>query len=425
MKKTISFLVLFCNIQANPLALNDAIAMALKSNPQAHVASLHIQNAQADTNAAKSALYPRIDLNGEYYPTKTVVMPSNGTFTTRQTDAFHADVSGSYSLWDFGRNNHIVQASQYTQEGSAADKTSVENSLIEQVWLHYTTISYMEQLIDTAQKSSEFYRAQYTQAVRMREVGLKTQADESRFKASWLEADDHHSAARAQKAKVLMALALLVGSDTPPTIDQADFDRRSNTLSMVLENAPALRQELSQSNPQLQKLRMLINRDKALSDAISKQPYGSVNLVGTYGYDNTLTSYDTSQIGVRGSIPLYNGGKLDAETQKSRIALSLTQQEYESTERALWQDLYDAMIDLNRYDETITAKEGMMSATKKALSLMQGRYAQGLATYIDVLESQSVLENARISHADAKLQKIRSWVKIQRLLNKGMNNGML
>lgn len=425
MKTAITFLLLFCSLHAAPLTLERAIAMALKSNPQTQAALLRIQSSQADTKAAKGTLYPRIDLNGEYYPTKTVVIPSNGTFSTRQTDAFHADVSGSYSLWDFGRNDNMIQAAQHAQEGSIADKTSVENSLIEQVWLQYTTITYLEQLIDTAQKSAEFYKAQYTQAVRMREVGLKTQADESRFKASWLEADDHHSAARAQKIKALMALELLIGSNAPITIDQADFDQRVSTLSMVLENVPTLRQELSQNNPQLQKLQILIRRDKAVSDAISKQPYGSVTLVGTYGYDNSLSSYDTSQIGVRGSIPLYDGGKLDADAQKSRIALSLAQKEYESTERELWQELYNTTIDLNRFDETIAAKEGVMSATQKALSLMQGRYTQGLATYIDILESQSVLENARIAHADAKLQKIRAWVKIQRLLNKGNKNGML
>ncbi|MDP3301917.1 MAG: TolC family protein [Sulfuricurvum sp.] len=425
MKTTIIFLLLIYTLHAQPLKLERAVEMALQSNPQTQAAQLRVQSSQADTKAAKSALHPRIDLNGEYYPTKTIVMPTNGTFSTRQTDAFHTDISASYSLWDFGRNDNIIEATRYAQEGSVTDKVSVQNSLIEQVWLQYTNIAYLEQLIDTARKSSEFYKAQYVQAVQMREVGLKTQADESRFKASWLEADDHHSAAQAQKAKVLMALELLISSDVPVTIDQADFDRRSNALTMVVENAPALRQELSQNNPQLQKLRMSINRDKALSHAISKQSYGSVNLVAAYGYDNSLSSYDTSQIGIRGSIPLYDGEKLDTETQKSRIALSLAQKEYENTERALWQELYDAMIDLNRFDETITAKEGVMSATQKALSLMRGRYAQGLATYIDVLESQNVLENARIAHADAKLQKIRSWVKIQRLLNKGMNNGML
>jgi len=425
MKKTISFFTLLYTLHANPLAIDDAITLALKTHPQIQAAVLRLQSAQADTKAANASLYPRIDLNGEYYPTKTVVMPSNGTLTTKQTDAFHTDVSGSYSLWDFGRNDHQIQASKFVKEGSIADQLSIENTLIEQVWLQYTAITYLNRLIETAQKSAEFYQAQYAQALKMREVGLKTQADESRFKASWLEADDHLSWAHNEKQKALMALQLLVGSENSVTIDEADFDHRINVLSITLGDNTALRQELSQHNPQLQKLRALINREKALSQATGKQPYGSVMLIGSYGYDNALASYDGAQIGVRGTIPVYDGGGLSAQIQKSRIALSLAQKEYENTEKALWQELYGATIDFNRCEQTITAKEGVINATQKTLTLIQGRYTQGLATYIDVLESQSVLENARVAHADAKVQKIRAWLTVQRLLNKGNQNGML
>jgi outer membrane protein TolC len=425
MKTTVILLFLFSSLQATPLTLERAITMALKTHPQVQAAALRLQSAESDTKAANAALYPRIDLNGEYYPTKTVVMPSNGTLSTKQTDAFHTDISGSYSLWDFGRNNHLIQASKFTKEGSATEKLSVESTLIEQVWLHYTNITYLNKLIETAEKSAEFYRAQYSQAVGMREVGLKTQADESRFKASWLEADDHLSAARNEKEKALMALELLVGSDTDITIDETDFDHHVNSLQITPGDKNSLRHELSEYNPQLQKLKMLINRDKALSQASEKQPYGSVTLVGSYGYDNSLASYDSSQIGVRGTIPLYDGGRLNQETQKSRITLALAQKEYDNTEKTLWQELYGAMVDFNRYDKTIIAKEGVMTATQKTLTLTQGRYTQGLATYIDVLESQSVLENARVAHADAKLQKIRAWLTVQRLLNKGNQNGML
>ena len=425
MKTTIIFLLLFSSLHAAPLTLNDAITLALKTHPQTQAAALRLQSSLADIKAANASLYPRIDLNGEYYPTKTVVMPSNGTLSTRQTDAFHTDISGSYSLWDFGRNEHQIQASQLAQEGSVIDKLSVENTLIEQVWLQYTSIIYVNTLIDTAHKSAEFYKAQYAQALKMREVGLKTQADELRFKASWLEADDHLSWARYEKQKALMALELLVGSDNGVTIDEADFDNRINALGIALGDNAALRQELSQRNVQLQKLRTLINREKALSQAAEKQPYGSVMLVGSYGYDNSLASYDTAQIGVRGTIPVYDAGALSAQTQKSRIAITLAQKEYENTEKALWQQLYGAMIDFNRYEQTITAKEGVINAMQKTLTLTQGRYTQGLATYIDVLESQSVLENARVAHADAKAQKIRAWLTLQRLLNKGNQNGLL
>lgn len=425
MKTTITVLFLFSALHAAPLSLENAIEMALKSNPQTQAALLRIQSSQADTKTARAALYPHIDLNSEYYPTKTVVMPSNGTLTTKQTDAFHADVSGSYSLWDFGRNDHQIQASKFAQEESTIDQRSVENTLIEQVWLQYTAIAYTHRLIETAKKSAEFYQSQYAQAIRMREVGLKTQADELRFKASWLEADDRLAWARGEKQKALMALELLIGSDHDITIDEADFDRRITALNNLPTDNATLRQKLSEHNPQLQKLRTQINRAKALSQATQKQFYGNVTLMGSYGYDNSLAAYNSSNIGVQGSIPLYEGGRLSAETQKSRIAITLAQKEYENTEKALWQQLYGAMIDFHRCEQTIAAKESVIKATQKTLTLIQGRYTQGLATYIDVLESQSVLENAHIAHADAKVQKIRAWLTMERLLNKGNHNGIL
>ncbi|MDP1785515.1 MAG: TolC family protein, partial [Sulfuricurvum sp.] len=240
MKITMTLLLLFFNAKAELLTLDDAIAMALQSHPDRQASALRHESSKADTKAAGAALYPRIDLNGEYYPTKTVVIPSNGILSTRQTDAFHADVSGSYPLWDFGRNGHIAQAAAYNEEGAASEKTSAENSIIEQVWLRYTTISYLEKLIDTAQKSSEFYEAQYTKAMKMREVGLKTHADESRFKASWLEADEHLSVARAEKEKALMALELLIGGDETVTIDEADFDRRVNAITATVNDIKIL-----------------------------------------------------------------------------------------------------------------------------------------------------------------------------------------
>lgn len=419
-----SFLLFAFTLSASAgvLTLDDAVSMALKSHPDVQSASFKVESAKADTRSIQVSLYPRIDLNADYFPTKTFVMPSNGTFSTRQNNAFHADVSGSYSLWDFGRNADRRQASGYKQEEAASDKVSLQNSIIEQVWLRYTNVAYLERLIDTAQKSSQFYEAQYHQSVKMREAGLKTQADESRFKASWMEADEHLRAARAEVDKTLLALGLLIGSDQPIAIDEEDFDRRVNAIAYTADDISQLRQELSKKSPKLIALQAAIDHSKALSDAASKEAYGTVSLVASYGYDNSLSSYDSSQIGVKGTIPLYDGGKMSADAQKSRIALTLAQKEYESTERVLWQELYGAISDLKRSDETIETKAGVIDATQLALSLMEGRYAQGLATYIDVLESQSVLENARIAHAEAKLQKIRAWAQIRRLLNKGCDN---
>lgn len=407
---------------ATQLGIDDAVGMALKTHPDAQIASLRHNGSKAESKSVQSSLYPRIDANIDYFPTKTFVMPTNGTFSTRQSDAFHADISGNYPIWDFGRNRDKRQAALYGEDEAESDYLSVQNSLIEQVWQRYFTVSYLRRLIDTAEQSSRFYEAQYQQAMRMREAGLKTAADESRFKASWMEADEHLRSVRNEYDKALMALALLIGSDTNPMIDDGEFDRRSDTLAYTEEDLPSLREELGVRNARLRSLHYGMQRAKALAEASAKEAYGTLSIVGSYGVDRSLSAYDSSLIGVKGNLPLYDGGKMSADAQKSRIALSIAQKEYETAEKGLWQELYGAYLDFKRSDETIAAKSGVIDATAKALDVMQGRYAQGLATYVDVMEAQSVLESARISHAGAKLQKIGVWAKIQRLLNKGCEN---
>lgn len=401
------------------LSVEEAVAAALKSHPDAHSAVLRHESAKADQSAAEAALSPRIDLNGDYFPTKTLVIPANGVFSTRQSDALHADITGSYPLWDFGRNQNAYRASSYKTEEAGEEKRQIHALLIEQVWVRYYTAAYLKRVIESSEQSARFYEALYTQAVRMRESGLKTRADESRFKASWMEAAEHLGAARGEYDKALQGLGLLVGTGEIPSIEGDDFDRRSEALTPPPEN---LREELSMHNPQLRALRSAIEHARALSEGAEKEGYGSVTLVGSYGTDSSLSSYESALIGVRGTIPLYDGGKNAALAQKSRIALSLAQKEYERSERGLWQELYAARSDFNRSDETIEAKIGVIDATQKALTLMEGRYAQGLSTHVDVLEAHSALENARIALFEAKFRKLRAWAQIQRLLNRGCDN---
>lgn len=422
MRTLIAVILFSLSAHAGDLTLSEAVSMALKTHPDVQSASLWHESAKADSRIVQASLRPRIDLNADYFPTKTFVMPANGTFSTRQSDAYHADVSGSYPLWDFGRNGDKRQAALSKEDETAAGKALVQNGLVEQVWLRYYTIAYWKYLISAAEKSALFYKAQYERAIGMRQSGLKTAADESRFYASWMEADENLKASRSEYDKALLALGLLTGSDDSVSIETGSLDRRADTVSIKALDGIQLRQELSAHNLQLQKLRMAIDRAKSLSDAANKEAYGSVMLVGSYGVDNSLSYYDSSQIGIRGTIPLYDGGKMSSEAQKNRIAYTLAQKEYEATERVLWQELYGAYSDFRRSDETIAAKAGVIDSTQMALNVMEGRYAQGLATYSEVLESQSVLEGARIALAQAKFQKIRAYAQIQKLLNKGCDN---
>ncbi|MCK9372228.1 MAG: TolC family protein [Sulfuricurvum sp.] len=424
MRPYIYSLIFLLGVNAGALTLDEAIEKTLKTHPDAHAASLRYESAAAASISAESARYPRIDLNAAYYPTKTYVMPVSGAFSTKQSDGFHTDVTGVYSLWDFGRSKKKISAALSFQEGTQGSKNLTASELIEQVWVRYYGVAYAASLIEAAESSVKFYEGEYTRALNMRINGLKTEADALRFKASLLESRDRLESARNIYDKTRLSLALLAGEDTLVTGIQGSLDQRSNTI-MAKEYTPELlRQELRERNPRLKVLSAAILQSKALSDAANTERYGEVMLVASAGHDNSLSVYNSYQTGIMGTIPLYDGGKLSAEAQKSRIAHSIALKEFESSERVLWQELYGAYLDLQHADETITAKEGVIEATGKTLRLIEERYKQGLATYLDVLEAQNTLDNGRTGLADAKYQKIRAYAQIQKLLNKGCDNDL-
>lgn len=407
---------------AGALTLDKAIEETLKTNPISNIASLHYESAVEERKNVASALYPRIDINSAYYPSKTYVMPSNGTFSTKQNDGFHADATAIYSLWDAGRTNNRIDAASSAQDGALFNQKLTQSELIEQVWLRYYGVAYADALIVASESSVKFYEGAYNQAFNMRKSGLKTEADELRFKASLLESRDYLKRAQSEYEKARLSLQVLVGHNDSITVRQTDLDEKANAITPQSQTLESLREELRLSNPQLKALQATVIQNKALSDAVSSQQYGEVFLVGSAGYDDSLSSYESYQAGVAGSVPLYDGGKLSSEAQKSRIAYSISKQEFQSVERELWQGLYGAYKDLQRTDETIKAKEGVIMATSKTLRLFEERYKQGLSTYIDVLESQNTLDHAHAGLAEAKYQKIRAYALMQKLLHKGCDN---
>ena len=88
-------------------------------------------------------------------------------------------------------------------------------------------------------------------------------------------------------------------------------------------------------------------------------------------------------------------------------------------ELTLWQELYEAILDTKRLDATIEAKHMAAQALSKTVAITKGRYKEGLATYIEVLEAQRAYDNATVAQSAAMLQKIASLAHIKRLIPKG------
>lgn len=398
------------------ITLEEAIRSALKTHPEVEIARLNHDISGKEVQSARSNLYPHIELNAEYYPTKTFVMPSNGVFSTRHDDAVHADISATYTVYDFGRTQERLKASASASLGAKEQSRYHQEVVIEQVVQNYYTAAYLNRLTQTAEATSRYYEKLYQKALHMRQNGLKTQADESRFKASWLEAQDLLHSKRTEYRKSLYALEHLIG-ERVESIDGNELDRAVEEKR--IPSIESMQQELPQKSPELKRLEAALAQARSNYNASKKQGYGTLSAVAGYGVDRSLSSYDSSYVGLKGNLPLFDGGYLDAQMQKSALSVQIAQQEYENTKKQLFEELFNAASDYEQAIQSIEAKEGLIDALEQTLHLMEGRYTQGLATYVDVLEAQNALDTAKNGLSGAKLTKIVRFARIERLLNKG------
>lgn len=404
---------------AKTLSLQEAIDATLASHPDAKLTLYQLDATRENLGITKASTYPDLSLNAEYYPTKTLVSQSNGSFATRDHFSTHIDVTLTYTLWDFGRTQKRIDAANQEVDSSLALNENAKALLSEKVWQAYYSLAYIQRVNKANALSLAFYQTLYEQSLQMKNVGLKTEADSERFYASLLEAKDLLVTSRNEGRKFTHLLSILTGILENEITIEDDFTERSiGTIPSFADTK--WRQILKENNTELEALAAKIKQSKSLYESSKTERFGTITSVGSLGSDTSISSYSTNQIGIKASIPLYTGERLSHQIEKDRVSILIAEEALHSREFILWQELYEALLDTNRLDTTIEAKQMIARSLAKTVAITEGRYKEGLSTYIEVLDAQRAYDNAAITQYAAMLQKIASLARIKRLIPKGV-----
>ena len=146
-------------------------------------------------------------------------------------------------------------------------------------------------------------------------------------------------------------------------------------------------------------------KSKLLYKATKASHYGSIDAVASYSHQKTLNSYDTSMVGIMLSFPLYSGGRLSAQEKQAIIDKQSAKNEFDAKVLALKEEFSNLLIDLKRYKYTIKAKTSQLQAAKQTKTVINARYKEGLATYIEVLDATALMLNAQLGLLQANFGK--------------------
>jgi len=396
-KKLLFLPFLFVGIvQATTLTLQESIEKTLQNYPDAQSLQLKIKQSKLAYRSSLARYLPQVNLDAQYNLTQTYIFPFNGKFNTKDDTGWNVGVNLKQKVWDFSKTTSQIKASQLDREIAKLSLLDFQALLAYKVKSLYKLMVVQREAITVREQDLKAKKAYYAQAQALVKQGLKTSADASRFLSALYSAQDALAIAHANYEKAKNTLSLYTGEDIDANVTLDNAQLQENFLKST-----EIQKKILAKNYALQIEQKNIQKNKLLQKSARAEHYGSIDVVASYHRLNTLNTYDSSLAGITLNIPLYSGGRISAQAQKAALASQIAKEQTRSKELAIKDELAKLLLDIQRYNTTIEAKKAQRDAAKETKEVLDGRYKEGLATYIEVLDATSLLLNAKLGLLEA------------------------
>lgn len=383
--------------------LRDALVSAYETNPSLTAAREGQKATNEGVPLAKASGRPSADASVSY----TENFPrSNGAGTSFSPDrVLSIGPSASVPLYAGGGIRNSVRAAENRVEAGFASLRGTESAIFSAV-----VGAYMDVIRDEA--IVELNRAQVgvlsinLEATRDRfEIGDLTRTDVAQSEARLALQLSTLESARANLIRSKEIYIQLVGREpgkleAPPPLPNLPAAPEA-AVTVALDNNPDL--------IAAKESREAARFDRRAADA-SRLPF--ISAVGGSTHSNNLGSIDTvlpydrwsnsAQIGVRASIPLYQGGEAGARIRQAQARLGQAQEQEIAAERDVIAQTRASYASWKASQEVIAASERAVSANELSLEGTRAENSVGNRTILDILNAEQELLNSRVQLITAR-----------------------
>lgn len=392
--------------------LNNLVAQALDSNLNIQAVWYRFIEAQAIVDRQSSFLLPDIEASIRSSLNRPEPDFVGGENVQLGLSAFY-----EVDLW--GRISALVDAESYRKQASLADYRAAGITLsaeISNTWYQlmaeWEQLKLIEEQIETNQTILDFIKAQFGSG-QIRSVDILRQQQ-------LVEATREQKVQTEMRIEVLEhQLSVLSGKPAQFNIDyQADSLPQLPPLPET--GLPA---ELLQRRPDIQSAFLLLQAsDREMAAAISNRyPRLSISTsaqLRANSFDNLLEDWAYS-LGGNLVAPLFYGGRLKAEVDRTEAVKQQSLYEYGQTVLIAFQEVEDALIQERKQQESIVVLEEQVVLAKQAYQQLEIEYFNGLSDYLAVLTALNQEQQLRRDLITANLLLLQYRIALYRALAGG------
>jgi outer membrane protein len=380
------------------LTLSDAVRTAMRQNPEVQIANLDVAESRENHSLARSALLPQASLavsdaatrrNLEAFIGRRIPGFSQhvGPFQTFQSGVGFSTPVFDLTLW------RRLQASGQEMAGTHANELTVREQTTLLVVSQYLGCLRAAADVQAAQSRVQLAQALYDQAVELQKQGISTALDTLRSNVELQNEKQRLIRAETERQTAIYGLAHLLNLDPNQKIELEDENSFFATprlgVQESLESAYANR-------PEVQALVAQETAARLEQRAAGEERLPKVVVGGNWGYQGTSApaSIPAYQFQVTLEVPLFTGGRIQAETAKARIGLKKIDRHMADLKSRIALEVKTAVAQLNAArDEVQVANLGVKLA-KDEVEQARERFQAGVANNIEVTTAQDSLSRA-------------------------------
>lgn len=397
--------------------LNRLIDEALAHNAELAIAVARIDEARAELGFARATQGPTLDATfGGARTHSSIATTYAFPPGAREYDTFRGGLNVAYELDFWQRLRNTRRAARADLLATQAAAATVRMSLSVLVAQTYFAIGTLEaQLADARRSVATREAGLKLQALRF-EVGAISEFEYRQLEGDVLSAKAQLPALERERERQLTALAVLLGRsareifaaaplfEAPPAIDAEATEAPAAPGLAVPSGLPSA---LLLRRPDLVAAEQRMLAANARIGAARAAYFPSLALTGIYGSESAvlrdLFSGPALMWNVAANLtqPIWGGGRagarVDAMHARERQALL----QYEQAIRNAFADVRNALGAQAHAREQLLIETERSAALRKTLKLAKLRYENGIASQLDVLDTERALLAAELSRHEA------------------------
>ncbi len=418
-----TFILLISSVaaEAREWSLQDCISYALQNNISLQKTRIQQLSAIEDVKQSQSALLPSLSAstsqNVSYSPwpeTGSYVIAGDKVQTSVDKVYYNGSysLSGSWTVWNGGRNHDQVKLNKLTADQAALDSATTANNIQEQIAQLYVQILYSRDAVEVNKQTLETSKKNEERGQEFVKVGSMSKADLAQLTAQ--RAQDEYAVVQAESnlreyKRQLKQLLQITDQEefdvvVPQTTDEMALQEIPGVTS-VYESALNRRPEIQNALLGIKSSDLQVKMAKAGKlPTVTASAGVSTNTttMSSNAWGTQLKNNFTMGAGVTVSVPIFDNRQVKTAVNKAVLAKQGYQLDLKDKQTTLYSTIENYWLQAVNNQAQFKSAQVSTQSAQASYELLSEQFQQNLKNIIELMNGKDALVKAQQAELQAK-----------------------